>query len=166
MGTRFLNNIYADKFITSDTQPPRYLMSDGTELSNSGNNAGSNIYLYNNNNTLTPISANGQILFNQSPQPSATQLFLSHRTRDGIDIENPFLSSISALSIIYIQDQDISENYIRFNVNCAPIIVVGSYVTLNVTYLDSGGSGATNFEAGMNIFMSVYSVTTLKYLHD
>ena len=156
-GTHFISNVYADKFITSDTQPPRYLMSDGTELTNSGNNAGSNIYLYNNNNTLTPIPANGQIRFNQSPQPSATQLFISHRTRDAIDIENPFLSSISALSIIYIQDQDVSENYIRFNVNSAPVIVVGSYVTLNVSYLDSNGTGDTNFGAGMNIILSIFS---------
>ena len=155
--TKFLANVIAPKFITSDTQPPRYLMSDGTELSNSGNNAGSNIYLYNNNNTLTPIPANGQIRFNQSPQPSATQLFLSDKTRNDIDIENPFLSSISTLSIVYIQDQDVSENYIRFNVNSAPIIVTGSYVTLNVTYLDSGGTGDTNFGAGMNIIMSVFT---------
>ena len=155
--TKFLANVIAPKFITSDTQPPRYLMSDGTELTNSGNNAGSNIYLYNNNNTLSPIPGNGQIRFNQAPQPSATQLYISHRTRDGIDIEDPFLSSISTLSIIYIQDQDVSENYIRFNVNSAPVIVVGSYVTLNVTYLDSGGTGDTNFGAGMNIFMSVFT---------
>ena len=157
LGTIFSENVYAEKFITSATQPPRYLMSDGTELSNSGNNAGSNIYLYNNNNTLTPIPANGQIRFNQAPQPSATQLYISHRTRDGIDIEDPFLSSISALSIIYIQDQDVSENYIRFNVNSAPVIVVGSYVTLNVSYLDSNGTGDTNFGAGMNIILSIFS---------
>ena len=30
--TKFLANVIAPKFITSDTQPPRYLMSDGTEL--------------------------------------------------------------------------------------------------------------------------------------
>jgi hypothetical protein len=157
-GTLFSNSIYADKFIINGgPNPPAYLLSDGSLVSNSGNGTNSNIYLYNNNNTHTPIPANGQIRFNQPANQDATQLYISHRTRDGIDIEDPFLSSISTLNIIYIQDQDISENFIRFNVNTPPVIVVGSYVTLNVTYLDSGGSGATNFGAGMNIFMSIFS---------
>ena len=78
-------------------------------------------------------------------------------THTGIDIEDPFLSSISTLSIIYIQDQDINGNYIRFNVNSAPVIFPTSYVQLNVTFLDGGGNGLTNFGAGMNIFMSIFS---------
>ena len=142
LGTIFSNYIYADKFIINNgPSPAGYLLSDGTILNNSGDGVNSNIYLYNNNNTHTPIPANGQIRFNQPANADATQLYISHRTRDGIDIEDPFLSSISTLSIIYIQDQDINGNYIRFNVNSAPVIFPTSYVQLNVTFLDGGGNG-------------------------
>lgn len=157
-GTIFSNYIYSDGFIINGgPSPAGYLMSDGTILNNSGDGVNSNIYLYNNNNTHTPIPSTGQIRFNQPANADTTQLYISHRTRDAIDIEDPFLSSISTLSIIYIQDQDISENYIRFNVTTPPVIFPTSYVQLNVTFLDGGGNGLTNFGAGMNIFMSIFS---------
>jgi len=157
-GTLFSNSIYADKYIINNgPSTAGYLMSDGTILNNSGDGVNSNIYLYNNNTTTTPIPASGQIRFNQPINENSTQLYISHRTRDGLDIEDPFLSSISTLNIIYIQDQDISENYIRFNVTSAPVIFPVSYVQLNVAFLDGNGNGLTNFGAGMNIFMSIFS---------
>lgn len=154
--TKFLSNVIANKFITSDTQPPRYLMSDGTELANSGNNAGSNIFLYNNNLTISAPASAGQIRFNNVVIADTTIIYISHLTRDGTDID-PFLALITQLSILYIQDQDNSANYCKFNVNATPTITPNSYVTVNVTYLDGGGTGTTNFPAGMNIFLSIFS---------
>ena len=154
--TNFLANVKAPKFITSDTQPPRYLMSDGTELSNSGNNAGSNIFLYNNNLNITAPPSAGQIRFNNAVIADTTTIYISHLTRDGTDID-PFLALITQLSILYIQDQDNSLNFCKFNVITTPTITPNSFVTVNVTYIDGGGTGTTNFPAGMNIFLSIFT---------
>ena len=62
-GTRFLNNLYADKFIIhgGGPSPAGYLMSDGTILTTSSTNNNSNIYLYNNNLSTTAPPLAGQI---------------------------------------------------------------------------------------------------------
>lgn len=159
-GTRFLQNVYADKFIIEGgPSPAGYLLSDGTILNSSSSNNNSNIYLYNNNLTTTAPPANGQIRFNNSVNQNATQVYISHMTRDGIDVD-PFISLISQLSILYIQDQDDSANYIKYNVNSAPTITPNSYVSVNVTFLEGGGTGLNAFPAGMNIFLSLFTNDT------
>ena len=81
--------------------------------------------------------------------------YISHLARDGVDID-PFLALISQLSILYIQDQDNSANLCKFNVNTSPTITHNSYVSVNVTYLEGGGTGVNAFPAGMNIFLSIF----------
>ena len=58
---------------------------------------------------------------------------------------------------MYIQDQDNSANFCKFNVNTTPTITPNSYVSVNVTYLEGGGTGANAFPAGMNILLSIFS---------
>ena len=44
-------------------------------------------------------------------------------------------------------------------------ITPNSYVSVNVTHLEGGGTGASAFPAGMNIFYQ-YFLMMLKYIHD
>ena len=151
------NEMTASKFIVKDGPAiPGYLLSDGSILTNSGDGVNSNIYLYNNNLTITAPPANGQIRYNNASLPLATQIFVSHLTRDNIDID-AFLALISQLSIIYIQDQDSSLNYIRYNVIAPPTLTPNAFITIPVAVLDSSGTGSSNFPAGMNVFMSIFT---------
>jgi hypothetical protein len=157
LGTRFLNDLYADRFVVyNGPSPAGFLMSDGTILTTSSSNINSNIYLYNNNLTTSAPPASGQIRYNNSVNQNATEVYISHLTRDSIDID-PFLALITQLSILYIQDQDNSANYIKYNVNSNPVITPNSYVTVSVTFLEGNGTGLTNFPAGMNIFLSIFT---------
>ncbi len=150
-------DIYSNKFIiNSGPSPAGYLMSDGTILNSSSTNNNSNIYLYNSNTTTTAPPLSSQIRFNNSVQQNATTIWISHMTRDSIDID-PFLALISQLSVLYIQDQDSSVNYIKYNVNTTPTITPNSYVTISVTFIEGGGTGLTNFPNGMNIFLSLFT---------
>jgi len=117
----------------------------------------SNIYLYNNSTDLLPPPNNGQIRYNAS-QTSATELYVSHRTRDTIDID-AFLEQISTVDIIYIQDQENSLNYIKYNVTGAVVIIPNDFVTIPVSYLIAEGNGLTSFGNGHNIFMSIFTNT-------
>jgi len=156
-GTVFQNAVIADSFkVTNSPDPAGYLMSDGTILTTSSTNNNSNIYLYNNNLSTTAPPSAGQIRFNNAVIANTTIVYISHLTRDGTDID-PFLALITQISILYIQDQDNSLNFCKFNVNATPVITPNSYVTVNVTYLEGGGTGQTNFPAGMNIFLSIFS---------
>jgi hypothetical protein len=154
-GTRFLNNVYADKFIIYDGPTPAgYLMSDGTILTTSNTNNNSNIYLYNFSSTHTAPPSAGQIRVNAALNLS-TILWISHLTRDNIDID-VFFNGITSLSTILIQDQDNSTNYIKYTVNTTPVITPNSYVTLDVTYLE----GAPSLSNGHNIIMSIFTNET------
>lgn len=151
------NEVTASKFIIKDGPViPGYLLSDGSIVTNSGDGVNSNIYLYNNNLTITSPPAAGQIRYNNAVIPAATEIYISHLTRDNVDID-VFLALISQLSIIYIQDQDSSINYIRYNVTAPPVLTPNAFITIPVTVLDTSGTGATNFPAGMNLFMSIFT---------
>ena len=156
-GTRFLNNLYADKFIIQGgPSPAGYLMSDGTILNSSSGDSNSNIYLYNNSNITTAPPSNGQIRFNNAAHTLTTEIYISHLTRNGLDVD-PFLALISQLSVIYIQTDNDHTNYVKFNVNSSPIITPNSYFTVLVTFLEGGGTGLTNFSNGQDIFLSIFS---------
>jgi hypothetical protein len=159
--TSFVGTVTANTFIKSGGSALQYLMADGsvTTTSGSGGNS-SNIYLYDNNLTTTPVPSTGTIRFNNVAQASATIIYVSSVTRDSIDIDE-FLTLISDLNIVYIQDQSSSLNFIKFSVTAAPTIVLNSYISIPVSVITTGGTGTTSFGAGLDIFMSIFSNTTL-----
>ena len=81
--------------------------------------------------------------------------YISHIWHE-MDLIDPYIAWISQLSILYIQDQDNSTYYIKYNVNSNPTIT-NSYITVSVTFLDAGGTGLTNFGSGMHIFLSIFT---------
>ena len=121
---------------------------------------GSNIYLYDNSTVVLAQPGIGKIRYNNSIQDNATEIYVSSLTRDGIDIDE-FLTLICDLSIIYIQDQNSSINFIKYSVVGIPTILINDYITIPVLKQSSGGSGSYNFPNGQQIFMSIFSNTTL-----
>lgn len=159
-GTVFSNNLYADKFILNGATTPAYLMSDGSTIAVSGQNSQSNIYLYRNSTVNVSPPDVGEVRFNNANNTIATTLWISHITHgpNGVDID-VFLALITSVSIIYLQQADNSLNYIKYNVTTNPVIVENNYITLQVSQLSTGGSGASNF-GNVDLIMSIFSNDT------
>jgi hypothetical protein len=82
-------------------------------------------------------------------------------TDDNIDIDL-FLSLIATNQTIIVQDQVNSDNYQNWIVNSTPTQTIDSggtnnYWTIPITYINSGGTGATNFANNLSIFIAIFS---------
>lgn len=153
-------DVYGDKFIINNyTGDLGYLMTDGSILTTSQQGQ-PNIYLYTNSNVITVPPASGQVRSNFPDNTSVTILYISHITSDNVDVE-VFLNQISVISIIYMQDKNNSQNYVRFTVTAAPTSFPNSYISVPVLYLDSGGIGDVDLGGGAAIFLSIFDNSPL-----
>jgi len=153
------SNLTANSFIKQGGTNLQYLMADGSVTTNSGANNNSNIYLYDSNNTTNvPPPPDGNIVYNSAvSQDATTILYISHLTRNNIDID-VFLAQINITSVIYLQDQNNSANYIYYDVGpTAPIIIPNSYIAVPVIKATSANNGSTTFGNGHNIIMSIFT---------
>jgi hypothetical protein len=91
-------------------------------------------------------------LWNNSTQISATVLNVNHLDRDGIDI-NLFLNFLVAGDSFYVQDDNNSSNYQRWNVTATPTDLT-TYSTLPVSLITSSGTGTTGFSNNESIIVS------------
>lgn len=135
----------------------QYLMGDGSTLTQSATSGNSNFYLYNNTNSTTdttPVS--GEVIINSLANTTATIVYISHVTRDNIDIE-VFWKFVNTLTELYLQDQSLSTNYIQYNITSAPTITVGDKIAIPVAVVNSAGTGSTSFGVGHNILVSFFS---------
>ena len=141
-----VNDITANRFIVDNGTNIQYLLADGTTITQSANSGNSNFYLYTSINTSNapPITA-GNVEYNNVNQSLATFVYISHLTRDNIDIEI-FFQNVSTLNILYLQDQNDSTNYIRYDITGDAIIVANSYISVPVAVIDSGGTGSTTLK--------------------
>jgi len=147
------DNFVSNNFIKYGGTRQQYLMADGSILQYSANSGNSNFYLYNNkSDVMNPPPANGQLGYNDV-QVDATVIYLSHRTRDSIDIEF-FYKVLTQLQDVYIQDQDNSLNWIKYNITESPTIIENSYISIPVVYENGSGTGLTSFGNGHNILVS------------
>ena len=102
----------------------------------------------------------GEVRFNIANNTLTTTLWISHITHGPNGVDNDvFLALITSVSIIYLQEADNSLNYIKYNVTTNPVIVENNYITLQVSQLSSGGSGASNF-GNVDLIMSIFSNDT------
>jgi hypothetical protein len=131
-------------------------MADGSSLTFSGNSGNSNFYLYDSSTSGTPTPLPGDITYNNAVQSLATIIYISHISRDNIDIE-VFFSQISTLTDVYIQDQSLSENYIQYNITGTPVITINAQVAIPVTVRTSAGTGTTNFPNQHNLLLSFFT---------
>jgi len=150
--------IQATSFIKTGGTNIQYLMANGSTLTASANSGNSNYYLYNNSTTLTTTPSNGDITYNSANQSTATIIYISHRTRDNIDIE-VFFKQLSTLTDVYIQDQETSLNYIQYNITATPVITPEFQVAITVVATSGAGTGLTSFGNGHNILVSFFTNT-------
>ena len=87
---------------------------------------------------------------------TTTLLYVSHLTSVNPTDVDPFLALITDLSILYIQDRNDSQNFVKFRVNGTPTNTPNSYWTIPVVYQSAEGTGLTRFPSGHPIYMSVF----------
>ena len=107
---------------------------------------------------------NGDILWNNATQTSATQINIAHLTDNNIDVD-VFLALIEQSETILIQDQSNSANYQRFTVTGAPTNVnpgaSNSYWEVPVSLSSSGGTGTTpGFSNSQSLFLAIVNGVT------
>ena len=155
-----VNGITAPKIIKTGGTGIQYLMGDGSTLTQSATSGNSNFYLYQSKNGITtPPPASGDVGYNNSNQSLATIVYISHLTRDNIDIEL-FYKQVNSLSDLYIQDQNNSVNFIKYNITGLPSPVINSYISIPVLAISSGGTGATSFGSNHNVLLAFFSNLT------
>ena len=151
------DDITANKFIVAGGTNIQYLLADGTLLTSSANSGNSNFYLYKSIDTaFSPPISSGDIVYNNANQSLATVIYVSHLTRDNIDIEI-FFENVSSLNDLYIQDQNNSLNYIRYNITGTPTIIPNDYILIPVVLGTSGGTGSTSFGTNHNVLLSIFT---------
>ena len=146
-----------DKVVINGGTSSQYLMADGTKLQFSANSGNSNFYLYRSDTSQAVNPPNGNITYNNATQSLATIIYISHLTRDNIDIE-VFFKQISTLTEVYIQDQNLSEAFMQFNVTGTPTITVNNKVAIPVL-IRSAGVGITGFPDGHQVLLSFFTNT-------
>ena len=152
-----VNDIQANKFIVRGGTDIQYLLADGSLLTASANSGNSNFYLYKSiDNATTPPISSGDVVYNNVVQSLATVIYISHLTRDNVDIE-VFFQNISSLNDLYIQDQNSSLNYIRYNITGNPTLVPNAYILIPVIVNDSSGTGGNSFGPNHNILISIFT---------
>ena len=156
-GTVLAPLIQADQVVINGGTSLQYLMADGTRLQFSANSGNSNYYLYKSGTSMDIIPADGYITYNNATQTLSTIIYISHLTRDNIDIE-VYFKQISSLVEIYIQDQNLSEAFMQFNVTGTPTITVNNKVAIPVL-ISSAGVGITGFPNSHNVLLSFFTNT-------
>ena len=138
----------------------QYMMADGSVLSQSASSGNSNFYLYKINTSMTTTPASGYVSFNNATQSSATTIYISHQTSDGIDVE-VFFKQITILSEVYIQDQNNSSLFIQYNITSAPTLTINSKIQIPVIVSTSGTTGfANNHSILVSFFQNGLEVDT------
>jgi hypothetical protein len=157
MGDTMTGSLTAPSLIKSGGTNIEYLMGDGSTLTQSATSGNSNFYLYTNTNSTTdstPVS--GEVIINSLANTTATIVYISHVTRDNIDVE-VFWKFVNTLTELYLQDQNLSSNYIQYNIIAAPTITVGNKIAIPVSVVNSSGTGSTSFGLGHNILVSYFT---------
>lgn len=154
--TPYPSPVEATSFIKTGGTNLQYLLADGSTLTQSANSGNSNFYLYDSSTSGSTTPTAGLITYNNAVQADATTIYISHLTRDGIDIE-VFFKQVSTTTDVYIQDQSTSENYIQYNIIATPTITVDSRVTIPVILRQGSGTGLTTFGNNHNVLLAFFT---------
>jgi hypothetical protein len=108
-------------------------------------------YEYNANVASTsPPPGNGNIRWNNAVQASSTELYVSHLTRNNVDVDI-FLALVNIGDTLVIQDQNNSNNYQKWIVSGTPVSIPNTYITFPVT-LDTS---TISFIGGEDIILAL-----------
>jgi hypothetical protein len=105
-------------------------------------------------NATSGDPGNGNIIWNNPTQTSATQININHLTTANVDVDL-FLELLNTGDTIVIQDENNSANYQKWLVSSSIIIHFNSYLEVPVTLVDSGGTGTTNLPNNHNIILAM-----------
>jgi hypothetical protein len=155
--TPSVSQIESSSFKVTGGTSDSYMMSDGSLLKYSSNSGNSNYYLYkSHSNTPGAPPPSGFIVYDNVNQSNATNIYISHTTTDAYDIEVyfPFISSINE---VYLQDKSNSSNFIKYGIVSTPTIFTGSYISIPVLVISSGGTGSSSFGNNADILMSIFT---------
>ena len=124
----------------------------------------SNLFLYlANTGAISGYPGDGDLLWNNAVQTSATQLNVSHLTDNNIDVDI-FLGLLTVGEQIIIQSQTSSSSYQTWTISGTPTNVnpgaANSYWTYPVTLNASGGAGTTGFANGAALFLALVNGVT------
>ena len=145
----------ANSFIKVGGTNLEVLLADGTTAPYNSGGSGGNYFLYESSTNITvPPSISQHVQYNNSVQPSATFVYINHLTDDNIDIDF-YLAQVGIGDILYFQDRNLSTNWIKYAVTSRTIIP-NDYVEFGVTYVNSEGTGSTNFPNNHPIFFTSY----------
>jgi len=97
--------------------------------------------------------SNTKLSWNNATQRSATMLYLSVNTLDGVDI-TVYLALLQNTQTFIIQDKNDAANYQNWSIN-GSVTNAGNYFTVPVTYVSSGGTGTSNFAQDHEIFLGL-----------
>jgi len=146
----FINDVIAGTNITIDKSDPL-----NPVISSTGGDHPYTSYLglyrIDTSGTASP-SASGDVRYNNATQASATALYVSHMTADGVDIDL-FLSLLTTGSALVVQDENESLNYQIFEISSTPSLAANTW-TIPVTLNTSGGTGTTNFANNHRVFLA------------
>ena len=160
VSTPYSSTIQASGFVKTGGNDKQYLMADGSVLASSANSGNSNFYLYNNTNSSTDTTpVDGEVIINNDTNNTlATIVYVSHLTRDNIDVE-VFWQFVNQLTDLYIQDQNSSSNFVRYNITALPTITLNNKLAIPVVYVTGNGTGNSTFGVGHNIMISFFTNT-------
>jgi hypothetical protein len=147
----------SNAIITATGTQQQYIMGDGSLLQYSANSGNSNFYLYKSHSGTPGVPPQaGFVVYNTNIQATATVIYISHLTDDVIDIE-VFFNNLNQINDVYLQDRNDSTNYIKYNITGAPTIITNSYISIPVSLISAGGSGAISFGTNHDILLSFFT---------
>ena len=121
------------------------------------------VYKINTSSTTAPVSS-GHLVYNNGTQTSATSIFVSHLTDDGIDIDL-FLGLLKTNDVLVVQDESLSDNYQYWTISGTPSLASNTW-TIPVTFESSGGTGTTGFTNNTRTFLATFSSAPQYQLSD
>lgn len=152
--TSFVGDVTATRFVRTGGQSTQYLMADGSVLAASSTNSNATMHFFKNSSVNVPPPSSGEIVFNSPQNTTATVLWISHMTSDGTDV-HAFLKLMTPLSVLYIQDNNDSENYIKYGV--VSTTSTPTMFTVTVNFTEGNGNGLTTFGHNHDVFLSIFS---------
>lgn len=157
--TTFTGDVTAARFMRNGGLANQFLMADGSVLEQSSLSQGANIYLY---KTITEESTSflspnaGEVRFDSPASASTQNVYINTMTRDGVDIA-PFLNLVNTLSLLYIQEQGVSTNYVVYKVTHTPAVSSPSVIRIQVTRDAHEGTGKDNIGNDVNAIVSFFT---------
>jgi hypothetical protein len=119
------------------------------------------LYKANTASQTNTYPGNGYVVWDNVTQINSGNLYVSHLTDDGTDIDI-YLALLAATQQITIQDRNISENYQTWQISSTTSNGSGPtrWTTLAVSIVANSGTGTSNFTNDNELFLAITSGIT------